>query len=133
MLSTDLCNVSSTTSSLHAFLQALAKAPATLLESRSRDWVPLLLSYAAAKSSGEAEADAATGRARNAVGGNGGADAVESDSEDEAAAAEPVATGAGASADAAPAADTAGGGALASHVGGQAWRAHLKASSRKLT
>ena len=130
------------------------------MKTHSRDWVPLLLEYTAAKSSGEAAADAAT--SQKAVGGQlargsvnkasgplpgGSTEGAESDSDDEAdgtgladgaeaaesgmAVARASHSKASASVlETAPLQAAADGEgehvALASHVGGQAWRGHLK-------
>lgn len=114
-------------------LQALAKAPAGQLESHSRVWVPLLLAYSAAKASGDVAAAGAAG-SKLSQGHAGSADAdaaaaaaAAADSEADSDA-EEAAVGA---ATGAAAAEAAEGGqqqsdALASHVGGRAWRAHLK-------
>ena len=92
---------------LDHLLQALDGVPPTVVESRSRDWVPLLLSFCAAKGA-------------NCAAGRSGADVDEDDAADgeEAALAERRASGADASTSE-PSANL--------QVGGKAWRQELRA------
>lgn len=113
-----------------AFVQALAKAPAGQLESHSRIWVPLLLAFSSAKASGESAAageqqqDGGAVAAAAAAAASSDADSDADEGCAEAAVAADAVEGADAEAGAA-----AGSGGLASHVGGRAWRAHLKVST----
>lgn len=124
---------------LSHIIKALGQAPAHLLQDRSRAWVPLMLAYAAAKSTGPASPalldkpacsakEAATPVSAWAPPQTGRhADPSEillddlSDAEPNDAEASALATNGDL-----PTSGDVGVVSLASHVGGQAWRSHLK-------
>lgn len=126
-------NVDETSSILISWpWQALAQAAAGQLESHSRDWVPLLLAFSAAKASGESAAAGAGHSTEQQPNGTAAAEdaaAANSEAESEAdEAAQDAAAGEAADAAERLAGPAAASGGLASHVGGRAWRAHLKVS-----
>lgn len=130
-------------------VQALGQAPAHLLQDRSRDWVPLMLAFSAAKSSDgtagitntagtplptKAQPRGMLTSAPRQLAASGCTDPSEivlsdnlSDGESDRKADDAPVT-----ADVDGSQGEAAGGAvavLASHVGGRAWRSHIKVSS----